>query len=73
MRQVTVSAFWDDEANVWVAESDDVLGLVTEAESIEKLTQKLQVLIPELIGLAGGRHELADVHLRIERHLELAV
>lgn len=46
MRQVTVSAFWDDEANVWVAESDDVPSLVTEAESIEKLTQKLQVLIP---------------------------
>lgn len=73
MRHVTVSAFWDDEANVWVAESDDVPGLVTEAESIEKLTQKLQVLIPELIGFAGGRYELADVHLRIERYLELVV
>jgi predicted RNase H-like HicB family nuclease len=47
--QVTVKAIWDNEAKVWVAESDDVPGLVTEAESSEALLEKLRVLIPELL------------------------
>ncbi len=73
MRQVTVSAFWDDEARVWVAEIADVPGLATEAETIEALTEKIQNLIPGLMSLAGRGHALTDVHLRMERHLEMAV
>lgn len=46
-----VEAFWDSEALVWVATSEDVPGLVTEAETIEALTQKLRVIIPELVVL----------------------
>ena len=50
----TVRAEWDAEAGVWVAESDDVPGLVTEAETIERLIERLQVLVPELLELNGG-------------------
>jgi Domain of unknown function (DUF1902) len=46
-----VEAFWDSEALVWVATSEDVPGLVTEASTIEILTQKLRDIIPELIVL----------------------
>ncbi|MBW4634348.1 MAG: DUF1902 domain-containing protein [Iphinoe sp. HA4291-MV1] len=51
MTQITykVEAFWDWEAEVWVATSEDVPGLVTEASTIEALTQKLRQIIPELI------------------------
>jgi predicted RNase H-like HicB family nuclease len=44
-----VYARWDDEAQVWVAESDDVPGLITEAPTTEALIAKLSVLIPELL------------------------
>ncbi len=44
-----VEAFWDGEAKVWVATSDDVTGLVTEANSLETLTKKLHNIIPELM------------------------
>ncbi|MEC4984303.1 MAG: DUF1902 domain-containing protein [Oscillatoria sp. PMC 1068.18] len=44
-----VEAFWDAEAEVWVATSEDVPGLVTEAETIESLTSKLRQMIPELM------------------------
>ncbi|MBD2432808.1 MULTISPECIES: DUF1902 domain-containing protein [Fischerella] len=55
MTQLTykVEAFWDAEAEVWVATSEDVPGLVTEASTIETLMQKLKVMIPELIQLNG--------------------
>lgn len=51
MTQITykVEAFWDSEVEVWVATSKDVPGLVTEASTIEALTQKLREMIPELM------------------------
>jgi predicted RNase H-like HicB family nuclease len=39
----------DDEAKVWVATSDDVPGLATEAETMQELSKKLEVMIPELL------------------------
>jgi predicted RNase H-like HicB family nuclease len=53
MAQITfkVEAFWDSDAQVWVASSNDVPGLVTEASTIEVLTQKVREIIPELIVL----------------------
>ena len=44
-----VHADWDPEADVWVATSEDVPGLATEAPTIEDLTEKLRGLIPELL------------------------
>jgi predicted RNase H-like HicB family nuclease len=44
-----VDANWDPDAEVWVATSEDVPGLATEADSIESLTKKLRVMIPELL------------------------
>jgi len=46
-----VEAFWDDEADVWVATSNDIPGLATEAPTIELLTDKLRLMIPELVFL----------------------
>jgi len=75
--EVAVRATWDPEACVWVAESEDVPGLVTEADDIEALVAKLKVLIPELLDANGvaltERDEVAFVltasrHERAERH-----
>ena len=44
-----VKAEWDAEAEVWVASSDDVLGLATGAGTLEALVEKLKVVIPELL------------------------
>lgn len=48
-----VHAAWDDEAKVWVAQSEDVPGLVTEAENLDALKEKLRVMVPELLDLNG--------------------
>jgi hypothetical protein len=44
-----VNVFWDADAAVWVATSDDVPGLTTEANTVETLSQKLRTMIPELL------------------------
>lgn len=48
---ILVRAEWDPEARVWVATSDDVPGLVTEAETPDELERKLGVMIRELLEL----------------------
>ena len=50
-RAYVVTATWDDEAKVWVAESDDVPGLVNEGPTLEALQAKIRVLVPELLEL----------------------
>jgi predicted RNase H-like HicB family nuclease len=49
MAPYQVKAEWDDEANVWVASSDDVPGLATGADTFEALIDKLKIVIPELL------------------------
>lgn len=69
---ITVNAEWDAEASVWVATSDDVPGLVTEAESVEALATKLAVLIPELLE-ANGRiagNAVREVPINLIAHRE---
>ena len=48
-----VRAEWDDDAAVWVASSDDVPGLVTEAATHEAMDAKLRRLVPELLDANG--------------------
>lgn len=49
-----IRAEWDPEAEVWVATSDDVPGLVAEAATLEALSAKLETLVPELLQLNDG-------------------
>jgi hypothetical protein len=46
---IKVRAEWDDEAKVWVAEGANLPGLVTEADTVELLLDKLHTMVPELL------------------------
>jgi len=54
MNDYAIDAHWDAEAQVWVATSDDLPGLVTEADTVEALLIKLRVIIPELLECSGS-------------------
>lgn len=38
-----IQAFWDSEAQVWVATSEDVPGLVTEASTLNLLHKDFKI------------------------------
>lgn len=69
---IEVRAFWDDEAGVWVAGSEQVPGLATEAETFEQLASKLQRLVPELLELNAPELQGAPTVIRAERTLNAA-
>ena len=66
-----VHADWDPEAEVWVATSDDVPGLATEAPTVEALAEKLRTMIPELLEanevLADGQADAIAFELTSHR------
>jgi predicted RNase H-like HicB family nuclease len=66
-----VHADWDPEARVWVATSDDVPGLATEASTVEALAEKLRIMIPELLEanqlLSGGQPDAIAFELTSHR------
>lgn len=53
LKPLFVRAEWDEEAQVWVATSDDVPGLATEEATMERLVEKLKIIIPELLEANG--------------------
>jgi predicted RNase H-like HicB family nuclease len=61
----TVNANWDTEAGVWVATSDDVPGLVTEAKTFESLLKKLRIMVPEMLELNGAMPKSGKASYRV--------
>jgi predicted RNase H-like HicB family nuclease len=64
-KSLFVRAGWDADACVWVATSDDVPGMCTEADTAEELTTKLQAMIPELLdanGCQGGERAIRIIY-----------
>ncbi len=56
-----VHATWDAEAKVWVAESDEIAGLITEAATIEELLTKLNDIIPVLVDENHGPERIPEI------------
>ena len=68
---VRVRAEWDEEAQVWVAEGTNLPGLVTEADTVELLLEKLRIMVPEVLSyspdLASGfRPEIRVTLIRLD-------
>jgi predicted RNase H-like HicB family nuclease len=61
-KPIIIHADWDPEASVWVATTQDLQGLVTEADSIESLRAKLPGMILDLLEENG----ISDLPASIE-------
>ena len=71
-RDITIQARWDIEANVWLATSDDVPGLVVEAETWPAMINEVQLVLPELLEVSGHGGDKLSVTFKAEQHLDLA-
>jgi len=71
-REVTINARWDRKANVWLATSDDVPGLIIEAETWPSMIQETRAILPDLLDLQGVSATKLSLTFRVEEHLDLA-
>ena len=77
-RTYAIRAKCDNDAKVWVADSDDIPGIAAEAEDREKLQAKLATLIPEMIELNNVAIDPTQpleivIHYHREDRIKLAI
>lgn len=71
-KDITINARWDGDANVWLATSTDVPGLVIEAETWPSMIKEVRLVLPDLLELNGQAGGTLSVTFRAEEHLDLA-
>ena len=59
---------WDDEANVWIATSNDIPGLVLESGSFDALLERTRFAVPELLSLNAIDPQPFLLTFKSERH-----
>jgi hypothetical protein len=64
-----VRAKWDEEAGVWYTAESSIRGLVTEADTLEALRERLILMIPDFLEDQMPAH--AVLHLSAEREDDL--
>ena len=70
--EIRINARWDGEANVWLATSEDVPGLVVEAESWSAMIAETRAVLPELLALNGKAAANLSLVFRAEQRIDLA-
>jgi len=67
MIEVAITLLWDEEAAVWIAESQDVPGLILESGSFDALVERVKNAVPDLLELNGLERPQVKLHFKAER------
>ena len=62
-----INVVWDNDAEVYIAMSDDIPGLVLESGSFDALIEKVRFAAPELLALNSPKAEEIDLKFVSER------
>jgi len=73
MNKYNVNFTWDDRASVWIATSEDVLGLVLESGSLDALIERTKIAIMELLSLNDGKPDTVMVSYNTKRLEKVAM
>ena len=65
--EYTITFSWDDEASVWIAECQELPGLILESGSFDALVERVKIAVPDLLELNTKEHPPVKLHLRAER------
>ena len=65
--EYSVKLQWDPEAAVWVATSEDIIGLVLECGSLDALVERVRYAVPELLEL-NHQQPATGIRFQMERY-----
>ena len=69
---LTIRMFWDNEAAVWVATSEDVPGLALESGSFDALVERVKIATPEIMELNHRKAPIYNLNFVSERRVTVA-
>ena len=61
MPEYTIMLTWDEEASVWIAESNDIPGLILEDNSFDTLVERVKIAVPDILEQDGTIHSQAKL------------
>ena len=64
---VRVKLFWDSDAAVWVATSEDLPSMTLESGSFDALIERVKYTLPELLELSDIKTDYCDLSFISER------
>jgi hypothetical protein len=67
MAEYKVNFFWDEVADIWVATSEEIPGLVLESGSLDALMERVRHAAPELLELNSSPEGDFTLHFFSER------
>ena len=62
-----VKLFWDSDAAVWMATSDDLPSLALESGSADALIERVKYIVPELLEIEDVKADYCDLDFVTER------
>ena len=62
-----IKLFWDSDAAVWMATSDDLPALALEAGSVDALIERVKYIVPELLEIEDVKADYCDLDFVTER------
>lgn len=65
--EYTANLQWDSEAAVWIATSDNIIGLVLELGSVDALIERIRYAVPKLLEL-NHQQPATGIRFKIERY-----
>lgn len=68
-----VSLTWDNDADVWIATSEDIPGLVLESGSFDALLERVRFAVPELLSLNPPQSAPLSIVFQSERRERIAL
>lgn len=71
--EYVITFTWDDEADVWIATSDDIPGLVLESGSFDALLERTRFAVPELLALSVSQVQSYSLTFKSERRERMVV
>lgn len=71
--EYVVTLAWDSDADVWVATSKDIPGLVLESGSFDALLERVRFAVPELLSLNTPSKTPLSLVFQSERRERLAL
>ena len=68
-----VNLNWDSEADVWIATSEDIPGLVLESGSFDALLERVRFVVPELPSMNPPQKTPLNLVFQSQRRERLAL
>lgn len=62
-----IKLFWDNDAKVWIATSEDIPGLALESGSFDALIERVKYTLPEILELDDIKTDYCDLDFISQR------